>query len=125
MIRRIHAMRGQLSVAYVANYDMTLARLLCAGVDVWLNTPLPPMEASGTSGMKAAMNGVPSLSVWTVGGSRTYRRGDRLVDRREGRNLHLPHRRRLGPAMPRHFTTNSNSRCCSASTRNGTDSSRS
>lgn len=71
MIRRIHAMRRQLSVAYVANYDMTLARLLCAGVDVWLNTPLPPMEASGTSGMKAAMNGVPSLSVldgWWVEG---------------------------------------------------------
>ncbi|MBS0171027.1 MAG: alpha-glucan family phosphorylase [Nitrospira sp.] len=71
MIRRIHAMRGKLSVAYLANYDMTLARLLCAGVDVWLNTPLPPMEASGTSGMKAAMNGVPSLSVldgWWVEG---------------------------------------------------------
>ena len=71
MIHRIHGMRGQLSVAYLANYDMTLARLLCAGVDVWLNTPLPPMEASGTSGMKAAMNGVPSLSVldgWWVEG---------------------------------------------------------
>lgn len=71
MIHRIHEMRGQLSVAYLANYDMTLARLLCAGVDVWLNTPLPPMEASGTSGMKAAMNGVPSLSVldgWWVEG---------------------------------------------------------
>ena len=67
----IYGMRGQLSVAYLANYDMTLARLLCAGVDVWLNTPLPPMEASGTSGMKAAMNGVPSLSVldgWWVEG---------------------------------------------------------
>ena len=71
MIRRIYGMRGQLSVAYLPNYDMTLARLLCAGVDVWLNTPLPPMEASGTSGMKAAMNGVPSLSVldgWWVEG---------------------------------------------------------
>ncbi len=71
MIYRLHEMRGLLSVAYLANYDMTLARLLCAGVDVWLNTPLPPMEASGTSGMKAAMNGVPSLSVldgWWVEG---------------------------------------------------------
>jgi len=51
--------------------DMALARLVCAGVDVWLNTPLPPLEASGTSGMKAAMNGVPSLSVldgWRVEG---------------------------------------------------------
>jgi starch phosphorylase len=71
MIHRIHEMRGMLSVAYLANYNMTLARLLCAGADVWLNTPLPPMEASGTSGMKAAMNGVPSLSVldgWWVEG---------------------------------------------------------
>jgi starch phosphorylase len=42
---------------------MAVARLVCAGMDVWLNTPLPPLEAPGTSGMKAAMNGVPSLSV--------------------------------------------------------------
>jgi starch phosphorylase len=50
---------------------MTLARFLCAGSDVWLNTPLKPQEASGTSGMKAALNGVPSLSVldgWWVEG---------------------------------------------------------
>ncbi|GMV49449.1 MAG: Glycogen phosphorylase [Nitrospirae bacterium] len=71
LIRRIHEVRGQVPVAYLPNYDMGVARLLCAGVDVWLNTPLPPMEASGTSGMKAAMNGVPSLSVldgWWVEG---------------------------------------------------------
>jgi len=71
LIRRIHDVRGQVPVAYLSNYDMGMARLLCAGVDVWLNTPLPPMEASGTSGMKAAMNGVPSLSVldgWWVEG---------------------------------------------------------
>jgi starch phosphorylase len=50
---------------------MALAQLLVAGVDVWLNTPLPPLEASGTSGMKAALNGVPSLSVldgWWIEG---------------------------------------------------------
>jgi starch phosphorylase len=41
---------------------MATARLLTAGADVWLNTPHPPLEASGTSGMKAALNGVPSLS---------------------------------------------------------------
>jgi len=44
---------------------------VCAGVDLWLNTPLPPQEASGTSGMKAALNGVPSLSIldgWWVEG---------------------------------------------------------
>jgi starch phosphorylase len=50
-------------VAYLADHDMELARLLCGGCDVWLNTPIPPLEASGTSGMKAALNGVPSLSV--------------------------------------------------------------
>lgn len=75
MIRQVHqaadALRGVVTVAYLANYDMELAKLLCAGVDVWLNSPLPPMEASGTSGMKAAVNGVPSLSIldgWWIEG---------------------------------------------------------
>ena len=75
LIHRIHelrdALRDNIRVAYLTNYDMTLAKLLCAGVDLWLNTPLPPMEASGTSGMKAAVNGVPSLSVldgWWIEG---------------------------------------------------------
>src|SRR3546814_3216794 len=45
------------------SYDMALAKKLVAGADVWLNTPLPPHEASGTSGMKAALNGVLNLSV--------------------------------------------------------------
>jgi starch phosphorylase len=50
---------------------MELSRLMTAGVDLWLNTPQPPLEASGTSGMKAALNGVPSLSVpdgWWIEG---------------------------------------------------------
>jgi starch phosphorylase len=50
---------------------MEIGKMMTAGVDVWLNTPLPPMEASGTSGMKAAINGVPSLSVldgWWIEG---------------------------------------------------------
>ena len=42
---------------------MTLGKLFCAGADLWLNTPQKPMEASGTSGIKAAMNGVPSFSI--------------------------------------------------------------
>jgi starch phosphorylase len=50
-------------VVWLPNYDVELARTLVSGADVWLNTPLPPLEASGTSGMKAAHNGVPSLSV--------------------------------------------------------------
>jgi starch phosphorylase len=65
------ALRNDIRVCYLANYDMDLARRLLAGVDVWLNTPEPPMEASGTSGMKAALNGVPSLSVldgWWIEG---------------------------------------------------------
>lgn len=50
-------------VLYLPGYSMDLARLLVSGSDVWLNTPLAPHEASGTSGMKAALNGVPSLSL--------------------------------------------------------------
>ena len=57
------ALQGQVNIAYLANYDWELGQLMTAGVDVWLNTPNPPMEASGTSGMKAALNGVPSLSI--------------------------------------------------------------
>ena len=58
-------------VAYLENYDMALAQLMCGGVDLWLNTPQRPMEASGTSGMKAAINGVPSFSTldgWWIEG---------------------------------------------------------
>jgi starch phosphorylase len=50
-------------VAFVEDYGEQLAQYLVHGVDVWLNSPLPPMEASGTSGMKAALNGVPQLSI--------------------------------------------------------------
>jgi starch phosphorylase len=74
-IQRVHeaaaALKGDVTVVYLENYDMSQARLLCAGTDVWLNTPLKPQEASGTSGMKAAMNGVPSLSIldgWWIEG---------------------------------------------------------
>jgi glycogen phosphorylase len=69
-------------VFFIEDYDLRIARFLVAGVDLWLNTPRRPLEASGTSGMKAALNGVPSLSVldgwwdeafdgsngWAVGG---------------------------------------------------------
>lgn len=50
-------------IAFVENYDQHLAKYLVAGVDVWLNNPLPPQEASGTSGIKASINGVPNASV--------------------------------------------------------------
>jgi starch phosphorylase len=57
------ALKGRLAVAYLPDYGMEQAKLLVSGCDVWMNTPVPPLEASGTSGMKAALNGVPSLSV--------------------------------------------------------------
>jgi starch phosphorylase len=67
LIRGLHghlrAIAGEIPAVFVPNYDMRKAKLLVAGSDVWLNTPQPPLEASGTSGMKAACNGVPSLSV--------------------------------------------------------------
>jgi starch phosphorylase len=65
------AVADTIPVVFLADYDMALAQALVGGVDVWLNTPLPPLEASGTSGMKAAFNGVPSLSVrdgWWIEG---------------------------------------------------------
>ena len=60
-----------LTVVFIADYDLALGKLLVAGVDVWLNNPRRPMEASGTSGMKASLNGVPNLSVldgWWIEG---------------------------------------------------------
>jgi starch phosphorylase len=75
IIRRIFeaaaALAHDVRIVYLENYDMTLGKLLCSGVDVWLNTPMRPQEASGTSGMKAALNGVPSFSIldgWWVEG---------------------------------------------------------
>jgi starch phosphorylase len=56
-------LKDVLRVVYLEEYDMTLAGLVVSGVDLWLNNPVKPLEASGTSGMKAALNGVPSLSV--------------------------------------------------------------
>jgi starch phosphorylase len=61
--RALAALRPDIPSAFLPNYGIEDAALLVAGTDVWLNTPMPPLEASGTSGMKAAMNGVPSLSV--------------------------------------------------------------
>ena len=67
LIRQIHdyalTLKDQITVVYLENYNMDIAAKLTSGVDVWLNTPLPPLEASGTSGMKAAHNGVINFSV--------------------------------------------------------------
>jgi starch phosphorylase len=75
LIRRItehaHALRDVIRVVYVEDFNWQWAPLLYSGVDLWLNTPKRPQEASGTSGMKAALNGVPSLSIldgWWIEG---------------------------------------------------------
>jgi starch phosphorylase len=60
-----------ITAVFIPDYDLALGKLLVAGVDVWLNNPRRPMEASGTSGMKASLNGVPNLSVldgWWIEG---------------------------------------------------------
>jgi starch phosphorylase len=73
-------------IAFVEEYDQHLARFLVAGVDVWVNTPLPPLEASGTSGMKACVNGVPHLSIldgwWPEGfnGQNGWAFGDKEIE---------------------------------------------
>lgn len=76
LIRRIFEIAAQMKsaairIVYLENYEWELAAHLTSGVDLWLNTPRRPYEASGTSGMKAALNGVPSLSVldgWWIEG---------------------------------------------------------
>ena len=75
LIEEIHEMQENLKdvmkIVYLKNYDLQMAAKLTSGVDVWLNTPIPPFEASGTSGMKAAHNGVMNFSVldgWWVEG---------------------------------------------------------
>jgi len=60
---RIAELAPEITAVFLPNYDMAVARIAVGGVDVWLNTPEPPLEASGTSGMKAAVNGVLNLSV--------------------------------------------------------------
>ncbi|HXZ98350.1 MAG TPA: alpha-glucan family phosphorylase [Candidatus Acidoferrum sp.] len=75
MIQQIHEdmlrLKNEIKIVYLENYDMDMAGKLTSGVDVWLNTPMPPFEASGTSGMKAAHNGVLNFSVldgWWIEG---------------------------------------------------------
>ncbi len=64
-------LRGKIKIAVISNYNLKIARKLVTGSDIWLNTPVPPREASGTSGMKAALNGALNLSVadgWWIEG---------------------------------------------------------
>ncbi len=87
-------------MVFIEDYDMNIARHMTQGVDVWLNTPRRPMEASGTSGMKAAINGVLNLSVldgwwceayngengWAIGNGEEYS-NDEYQDEMESRRL--------------------------------------
>lgn len=75
LIQRIYrakeSLKNDIRIIYLENYNIELAKLITSGVDLWLNTPQTPMEASGTSGMKAALNGIPSLSIldgWWIEG---------------------------------------------------------
>lgn len=64
-IKKIYKIKNKyprLNIVFLENYNLNIAKLLISGVDLWLNTPLPPQEACGTSGMKAAHNGVPQFS---------------------------------------------------------------
>jgi starch phosphorylase len=103
LAHRKHAGR----VVFVENYDMAVARLLTRGCDVWLNTPVRPLEASGTSGMKAALNGLPNLSIldgWWAEGCREGLNGwaiggeDSGDDARDGAALHDTLERDVLPA---------------------------
>ena len=76
IIRELHEVANisgdRIRIAFLPNYEVELAASIVSGVDLWLNTPRAPLEASGTSGMKCALNGIPSLSVadgwWLEGG---------------------------------------------------------
>ncbi len=94
LIKYIHEAKEQLKddikVVFIENYDMDIAKLLIPGVDVWLNTPLPPNEASGTSGMKAALNGVPHFSTldgWWIEGFVNRKTGWSIGERRSSLKL--------------------------------------
>tara|TARA_Y100001958_G_scaffold158920_1_gene158393 strand:- start:287 stop:1921 length:1635 start_codon:yes stop_codon:yes gene_type:complete len=63
IIENARKLEDKIKIIYLENYNMWLGKLITNGVDVWLNTPLRPNEASGTSGMKSALNGIPNLSI--------------------------------------------------------------
>ncbi len=109
-------------LVFLDDYDMNLARYLIQGVDVWMNTPRPPNEASGTSGQKAAMNGVINLSVldgwwregfngsngWAIGDGKVYETNeqqdaadaDSLYDTLENKIVPLYYRDRSADGLP-------------------------
>ncbi|MEZ5318117.1 MAG: alpha-glucan family phosphorylase [Vicinamibacterales bacterium] len=114
ILRASRELADEIPVVYLSEYDLDLALTLVSGVDVWLNTPLRPFEASGTSGMKAALNGVPSLSVldgwwregcvedvtgWAIGGMEDASGKD--ADRDDSADLYDKLERVIGPMFHR------------------------
>ena len=83
-------------IAFVDDYDLHVAHFLVQGCDVWLNTPRKPLEASGTSGMKAALNGVPHLSIGDGWWAEGLQRRQRMGHRRRRHRRQLRRRRRGG-----------------------------
>ena len=81
-------------IAFVDDYDLHVAHFLVQGCDVWLNNPRKPLEASGTSGMKASINGVPHLSIGDGWWAEGYTGAERLADRRPRRESRCRRRRR-------------------------------
>ena len=95
----MHTINGKIKIVYIHNYDISIGKLMTAGVDLWLNTPRRPKEASGTSGMKAAHNGIPQFSTldgwwlegcvenitgWAIGPEKTHEKeSDDEVDRND------------------------------------------
>jgi glycogen phosphorylase len=99
----IDRLKGDIKIVYLENYNMEMAGKLTSGVDIWLNTPMPPYEASGTSGMKAAHNGVINFSVldgwwiegcvegltgWAIGPSPDQRLNEQETRKRELADLY-------------------------------------
>lgn len=62
--KKIKQIESKIKIVFLPNYDLDMAKLLVSGVDLWLNNPVPPNEASATSGMKAAHNAIPQISTW-------------------------------------------------------------
>ena len=109
---------GEIPVAFLENYDMDTGLAITSGVDIWLNNPIRPLEASGTSGMKAAMNGVPNCSIldgwwpegcqhgvngWAIGESE-----DDRDDERDANNIYSVLEHEVLPAWRQRSTVWSN-----------------
>ena len=111
-------LKGKISIAFLPGYDMDIALKLVSGVDVWLNTPLRPLEASGTSGMKAAHNGVVNFSVldgwwiegliegftgWSIGGLPTETTLPGMSDAEDAADLYKKLEQQI---IPRYYDPN-------------------